>query len=157
MTKKQERERARRRWEKQQKTQAARAERRERTKRLAAILGTGIVVAGLVAAGDEPSEARLRQLGVRTFVRPSDDVGHLVATLVEMVARMYDDVGLTTDSATRMARIERLVFGAYDPKAGAVASLFDVVRDPRLPHRTDVRGGILETECGAALRSFFGR
>ena len=50
MTKKQERERARRRWEKQQKTQAARAERRERTKRLAAILGTGIVVAGLVAA-----------------------------------------------------------------------------------------------------------
>ena len=55
------------------------------------------------------------------------------------------------------ARIARLVFGAYDPKAGAVASLFDVVRDPRLPHRTDVRGGILETECGAALRSYFGR
>ncbi|GAA3705348.1 nucleoside deaminase [Microlunatus aurantiacus] len=59
--------------------------------------------------------------------------------------------------AVVLARIERLVFGAYDPKAGAVASLFDVVRDPRLPHRTDVRGGILETECGAALRSFFGR
>lgn len=49
MTKKQERERARRRWEKQQKTQAVRAQRRERTKRLAAILGTGVVVAGLVA------------------------------------------------------------------------------------------------------------
>ena len=56
-----------------------------------------------------------------------------------------------------LARIERLVFGAYDPKAGAVASLFDVVRDPRLHHRTDVRGGILEAECGAALRAFFGR
>ena len=40
-----------------------------------------------------------------------------------------------------LARIERLVFGAYDPKAGAVASLFDVVRDPRLNHRVDVRGG----------------
>jgi tRNA(adenine34) deaminase len=56
-----------------------------------------------------------------------------------------------------LARIERLVFGAYDPKAGAVASLFDVVRDPRLNHRIDVRGGILEAECGAALRTFFGR
>jgi tRNA(adenine34) deaminase len=56
-----------------------------------------------------------------------------------------------------LARIDRLVFGAYDPKAGAVASLFDVVRDPRLNHRIDVRGGILEAECGAALRGFFGR
>ena len=56
-----------------------------------------------------------------------------------------------------LARVERLVFGAYDPKAGAVASLFDVVRDPRLNHRVDVRGGILEAECGAALRGFFGR
>ncbi len=56
-----------------------------------------------------------------------------------------------------LARIERLVFGAYDPKAGAVASLFDVVRDPRLPHRVDVRGGILADECGVVLRSFFGR
>ena len=56
-----------------------------------------------------------------------------------------------------LARIERLVFGAYDPKAGAVASLFDVVRDPRLNHRIDVRGGILEAECGTALRAFFGR
>jgi tRNA(adenine34) deaminase len=56
-----------------------------------------------------------------------------------------------------LARVERLVFGAYDPKAGAVASLFDVVRDPRLNHRVDVRGGILESECGTVLRSFFGR
>jgi tRNA(adenine34) deaminase len=56
-----------------------------------------------------------------------------------------------------LARIERLVFGAYDPKAGAVSSLFDVVRDPRLNHRVDVRGGILEAECGAVLRAFFGR
>lgn len=56
-----------------------------------------------------------------------------------------------------LARVDRLVFGAYDPKAGAVASLFDVVRDPRLNHRVDVRGGILEAECGEQLRSFFGR
>jgi tRNA(adenine34) deaminase len=56
-----------------------------------------------------------------------------------------------------LARIQRLVFGAYDPKAGAVSSLFDVVRDPRLNHRVDVRGGILEAECGEVLRAFFGR
>ena len=54
-----------------------------------------------------------------------------------------------------LARVERLVFGAYDPKAGAVASLFDVVRDPRLNHRVDVRGGIMADECGLALRDFF--
>jgi tRNA(adenine34) deaminase len=54
-----------------------------------------------------------------------------------------------------LARVARLVFGAYDPKAGAVASLFDVVRDPRLNHRVDVRGGILEAECGAMLSDFF--
>jgi tRNA(adenine34) deaminase len=54
-----------------------------------------------------------------------------------------------------LARVSRLVFGAYDPKAGAVASLFDVVRDPRLNHRVDVRGGILEVECGALLSDFF--
>lgn len=58
--------------------------------------------------------------------------------------------------ALQMARVARLVFGAYDPKAGAVASLFDVVRDPRLNHRPDVRGGILEAECAAVLSGFFG-
>lgn len=54
-----------------------------------------------------------------------------------------------------LARVARLVFGAYDPKGGAVASLFDVVRDPRLNHRVNVRGGILEAECGALLGEFF--
>ena len=56
-----------------------------------------------------------------------------------------------------LARIDRLVFGAYDPKAGAVTSVFDVVRDPRLNHRVDVRGGVLEQECGRLLSDFFDR
>jgi tRNA(adenine34) deaminase len=51
--------------------------------------------------------------------------------------------------------VQTLVFGAYDPKAGAVASLFDVVRDPRLNHRVDVRGGIREAECGLLISDFF--
>ena len=54
-----------------------------------------------------------------------------------------------------LARVGRLVFGAYDPKAGAVASLWDVVRDPRLNHRVDVVGGIAEAECGDLIRHFF--
>lgn len=53
------------------------------------------------------------------------------------------------------ARVERLVFGAYDPKAGAVASLWDVVRDPRLNHRPDVVGGIAADACGAIIQEFF--
>ena len=54
-----------------------------------------------------------------------------------------------------LSRVRRLVFGAYDPKAGAVASLWDVVRDPRLNHRPDVIGGISAEECGALLHEFF--
>jgi tRNA(adenine34) deaminase len=54
-----------------------------------------------------------------------------------------------------LARITRLVFGVFDPKAGAVSSLFDVVRDPRLNHRVDVRSGVLEAECSALLKDFF--
>jgi tRNA(adenine34) deaminase len=55
-----------------------------------------------------------------------------------------------------LARVDRLVFGAADPKAGAVGSLWDVVRDPRLNHRPAVLGGVLGEECGAMLRAFFG-
>jgi tRNA(adenine34) deaminase len=54
-----------------------------------------------------------------------------------------------------LARVSRLVFGAYDAKAGAVGSLWDVVRDPRLNHRPDVVGGLLPEETGALLRVFF--
>ena len=54
-----------------------------------------------------------------------------------------------------LARVERLVIGAWDPKAGAVSSLFDVVRDPRLNHRLEVVGGIDAAACGEQLRGFF--
>jgi tRNA(adenine34) deaminase len=54
-----------------------------------------------------------------------------------------------------LARVDRLVFGAYDPKAGAAGSLWDVVRDRRLNHRPEVVGGVLEEECAQALRRWF--
>lgn len=55
------------------------------------------------------------------------------------------------------ARVARLVFGAFEPKTGAVGSLWDVVRDRRLNHRPQVRGGVLEQECAAPLEAFFAR
>ena len=53
------------------------------------------------------------------------------------------------------ARVERLVFGAFDEKAGAVGSLWDVVRDRRLNHRPEVVSGVLADESAALLREFF--
>ncbi|MBU3685475.1 MAG: nucleoside deaminase [Mycobacteriaceae bacterium] len=56
-----------------------------------------------------------------------------------------------------MARVARLVFGAWEPKTGAVGSLWDLVRDRRLTHRPQVRGGVLAAECAALLEDFFAR
>jgi tRNA(adenine34) deaminase len=57
--------------------------------------------------------------------------------------------------AAVLSRVDRLVFGAYDAKAGAVGSLWDVVRDRRLNHRPEVVGGVLADECSALLDDFF--
>ncbi len=72
-------------------------------------------------------------------------------------------LAVTVEPCTRcagalvMARIGRLVFGAWEPKTGAVGSLWDVVRDRRLTHRPQVRGGVLADECAAPLEEFFTR
>jgi len=54
-----------------------------------------------------------------------------------------------------LARVSQLVFGAWEPKTGAVGSLWDVVRDRRLNHRPEVYAGVLEDECATLLRDFF--
>jgi len=54
-----------------------------------------------------------------------------------------------------LARIPRVVFGAWDPKAGACGSVFDLPTEPRLNHRVAVTGGILEGECQALIQKFF--
>jgi tRNA(adenine34) deaminase len=53
------------------------------------------------------------------------------------------------------ARIDRLVFGAYDPKAGAAGSAIDLTDSPAFNHRFEVNGGVLADECGAVLKRFF--
>lgn len=55
-----------------------------------------------------------------------------------------------------LARVARVVFGAWDPKAGAAGSLWDVLRDRRLNHRPEVIGGVRADECAALLDQFFG-
>lgn len=55
-----------------------------------------------------------------------------------------------------LARVEAVVFGCWEPKTGAAGSLWDVLRDRRLTHRVEVRGGVLADECAALLQEFFG-
>ncbi|MDE2742448.1 MAG: tRNA adenosine(34) deaminase TadA [Gemmatimonadota bacterium] len=57
--------------------------------------------------------------------------------------------------AAVLARVPRLVFGATDPKSGACGSLCNIAADPRLNHRCQVRGGVLERECAELLKGFF--
>ncbi|HEY4279593.1 MAG TPA: tRNA adenosine(34) deaminase TadA [Conexibacter sp.] len=54
-----------------------------------------------------------------------------------------------------LARVPRVVFGTWDPKAGAAGSVLDVLAEPRLNHRPEVAGGLLAEECAAQLRAFF--
>ena len=53
------------------------------------------------------------------------------------------------------ARVRRVVFGAFDPRAGETGSVVDIFRLPRLNHRVEVFGGVLEEDCGALLQQFF--
>jgi tRNA(adenine34) deaminase len=57
--------------------------------------------------------------------------------------------------ALLQARVSRVVFGAWDDKAGAAGSMYDVVRDRRLPYRAEVLGGVRQDEASALLRAFF--
>ena len=56
-----------------------------------------------------------------------------------------------------LARVERLVYGCDDPKAGAVKSLYNIVQDERLNHRVEVTSGVLAEDCGGLLSEFFAK
>jgi tRNA(adenine34) deaminase len=57
--------------------------------------------------------------------------------------------------AAMQARVESIVFGAHDPKAGCCGSILNLPEDARFPHRLEVKGGVLEAECAAVLKAFF--
>lgn len=56
-----------------------------------------------------------------------------------------------------LARIPRVVFGAWDPKAGAAGSVMDILKHSKLNHRPEVVSGVMEGECGSILKAFFAR
>ncbi len=56
-----------------------------------------------------------------------------------------------------LSRVDRLIFGAYDPKAGMAGSVEDLLRHPKLNHRPEIMGGVMEQECATLLRGFFER
>jgi tRNA(adenine34) deaminase len=57
--------------------------------------------------------------------------------------------------AIAQSRMKTVVFGAWDEKAGAVGSVWDILRDPRAPHQVEVISGIMEAECAELLKAFF--
>jgi tRNA(adenine34) deaminase len=100
----------------------------------------------------------------------ADPTGHAEMVALRQAAREVGEWRLTgctlvvtlepctmCAGALVLARVERLVFGAYDEKAGAVGSLWDVVRDRRLNHRPEVIPGVLAGESTAMLEEFFSR
>jgi tRNA(adenine34) deaminase len=101
------------------------------------------------ALGDPTAHAEL--LALREAARRHGDGWRLTGcTLVVTVEPCTMCAG-----ALVLARIARLVFGAWEPRFGAVGSLWDVVRDRRLTHRPEVLGGVLADECAALLDEFF--
>jgi tRNA(adenine34) deaminase len=97
-----------------------------------------------------------------------DPTGHAEVVALRAAARALGEWRLTgctlvvtlepctmCAGATVLSRVGRLVFGAYDDKAGAVGSLWDVVRDRRLNHRPEVVGGVLADESASLLEEFF--
>ena len=106
--------------------------------------------------------------GVNVRERDADPTGHAEVVALRAAAQSLGEWRLagctlvvTLEPCTMcagaavLARVERLVFGAYDDKAGAVGSLWDVVRDRRLNHRPEVVGGVLAEESTALLEAFF--
>ncbi|GAC58572.1 putative tRNA-specific adenosine deaminase [Gordonia hirsuta DSM 44140 = NBRC 16056] len=101
------------------------------------------------ADGDPTAHAEI--LALREAARVHGDgwrlEGCTLAVTVEPCAMCAGAIGL--------ARISSLVFGAYEPKTGAVGSQWDLLRDRRLSWRPEVRGGVLARECAALLEEFF--
>lgn len=127
------------------------------------------------ASGDVPVGAvvldeagRLVGIGSNRRELLSDPVGHAEIVAIKSAARALgkwrlDGCTLVVTlepcamcaGAIAQSRISRLVFGAFDEKAGAVGSLMDVLRDPRAPHKVEVISGVMKEECAFLMAEFF--
>ena len=124
----------------------------------------GEVPVGAVVVGPEGEVARSRN----RIREARDPTGHAEMLVLRASAAALGDARLSELSlyvtlkpcamcagAIVLARVRRVIFGAWDLKAGMCGSLGNIVRDPRLNHRAEVVGGVLATECGDLLRDFF--
>ncbi|MGW4328306.1 nucleoside deaminase [Nocardia sp. NPDC004573] len=132
----------------------------------AAAAGTGDVPVGAVVF-DSAGKELARAANAREAL--GDPTAHAEILALRRAAAVHGDgwrlegatLAVTLEPCTMcagalvLARVGRLVFGAWEPKTGAVGSLWDVVRDRRLNHRPQVRGGVLADECAALLDDFF--
>ncbi|MFT4397931.1 nucleoside deaminase [Gordonia lacunae] len=132
----------------------------------AALSGTDDVPIGAVVF--DPEGVELARAANRREA-DGDPTAHAEVLALRAAARAFGDgwrlpgctIAVTVEPCTMCAgaitlsRVESVVFGAWEPKTGAVGSLWDVVRDPRLSHRPQVRGGVLEDECRALMVDFF--
>ena len=136
---------------------AARAEARAATERGEVPVGAVVVCGGELVTG----------AGNRT-VGDADPTAHAELLAIRAAAAARRDWRLTgctlyvtlepcamCAGAIVLARLERVVFGAWDAKAGMAGSVGDLLRHPRLNHRPQVAGGVDEAACGAQLRDFF--
>jgi tRNA(adenine34) deaminase len=103
------------------------------------------------ASGDPTAHAEI--LALRAAASICGDGWRLDGTIIAVTVEPCTMCA----GAIVMARVGRVVFGAWEPKTGAVGSLWDVVRDRRLTHRPEVRGGVLAEECAGLLEAFFVR
>ena len=130
----------------------------------AALVSDDVPIGAVVLGADGSVVGR----GRNVRERDTDPTGHAeLVALREAAARLGEwrltgcTLVVTLEPCTMCAgaivlsRLDRLVFGAYDDKAGAVGSLWDVVRDRRLNHRPEVVGGVLADECRTLLDDFF--
>jgi len=128
-------------------------------------LPAGDVPVGAVVLG---SDGTRLGAGFNVRERDADPTGHAELVALRQAAAVRGEWRLTgctlvvtlepctmCAGAVVLARLDRLVFGPYDAKAGAVGSLWDVVRDRRLNHRPEVVGGVLADESTALLQGFF--
>jgi tRNA(adenine34) deaminase len=136
---------------------AALAEARRAAVEDEAPVGAVLVKDGVVVARDRNRRERLH-----------DPTAHAEMLVVSAAAAAIESWRLTDCTlyvtlepcamcagAVVLARIPRVVFGAFDPKAGAAGSVLDVLRHPKLNHRAEVVGGLMAEECGALLAEFF--
>ena len=120
-------------------------------------VGAVVVAGGEVVAGghnrsesDNDPSAHAEIVALREAARKADNYRLTDATLYVTLEPCAMCMG-----ALVQARIERLVFGAYDPKAGAVGSAIDLSDSPSFNHRFEINGGVLAEECGEVLKTFF--